>query len=55
MNHSLKLAFIAKYAPPLGSTAPVPAIRENYLLSAYNIFLPELPLTLTYKGRPFYK
>jgi len=36
MNHSLKLAFIAKYAPPLGSTAPVPAIRENAVYSKYH-------------------
>lgn len=36
MDHSLRIAFIAKYAPPLGSTNPVPAARENIVYSKYH-------------------
>lgn len=36
MNRSLRIAFIAKYAPPLGSINPVPAVRENAVYSKYH-------------------
>lgn len=36
MNNSPRIAFIAKYAPPLGSRKPVPAIRENAVYSKYH-------------------
>lgn len=37
MDHSsLRIAFIAKYAPPLGSTHPVSATREDVVYSKYH-------------------
>lgn len=36
MDCSHRIAFIAKYAPPLGSTNPVPAVRENMVYSKYH-------------------
>ncbi len=36
MDRSLRIAFIAKYAPPLGSTNPVPAVKENVVYSKYH-------------------
>lgn len=36
MNNSPRIAFIAKYAPPLGSRKPVSSIRENVVYSKYH-------------------
>lgn len=36
MNQQLRLAFVAKYTPPLGSTTPIFATNENAVYSKYH-------------------